>query len=188
GWLVDGAAIMNQVPLQRTSYGPYARAMVRVCKEESFHQRQGYEIMIALANGTPEQKRMAQDALNRWWWPSLMMFGPPDDNSPNTERSMRWRIKRETNDELRQKFVDITVPQADFLNLTVPDPALKWNEAKGGHDFGEVDWEEFYAVVRGEGPVAKERMKARQEAWDNGAWVRDAAAAHEAKRQAKAAA
>ena len=188
GWLVDGAAIMNQVPLQRTSYGPYARAMVRVCKEESFHQRQGYEIMIALANGTPEQKRMAQDALNRWWWPSLMMFGPPDDNSPNTERSMRWRIKRETNDELRQKFVDITVPQADFLNLTVPDPALKWNEAKGGHDFGEVDWEEFYAVVRGEGPVAKERMKARQEAWDNGAWVRDAAAAHVAKRQAKAAA
>ena len=188
GWLVDGAAIMNQVPLQRTSYGPYARAMVRVCKEESFHQRQGYEIMIALANGTPEQKRMAQDALNRWWWPSLMMFGPPDDNSPNTERSMRWRIKRETNDELRQKFVDITVPQADFLNLTVPDPALKWNEAKGGHDYGEVDWEEFYAVVRGEGPVAKERMKARQEAWDNGAWVRDAAAAHEAKRQAKAAA
>jgi ring-1,2-phenylacetyl-CoA epoxidase subunit PaaA len=188
GWLVDGAAIMNQVPLQRTSYGPYARAMVRVCKEESFHQRQGYEIMIALANGTPEQKRMAQDALNRWWWPSLMMFGPPDDNSPNTERSMRWRIKRETNDELRQKFVDITVPQADFLNLTVPDAALKWNEAKGGHDFGEIDWEEFYAVVRGEGPVAKERMKARQEAWDNGAWVRDAAAAHEAKRQAKAAA
>jgi len=188
GWLVDGAAIMNQVPLQRTSYGPYARAMVRVCKEESFHQRQGYEIMIALANGTPEQKRMAQDALNRWWWPSLMMFGPPDDNSPNTERSMRWRIKRETNDELRQKFVDITVPQADFLNLTVPDAALKWNEAKGGHDFGEIDWEEFYAVVRGEGPVAKERMKARQQAWDNGAWVRDAAAAHEAKRQAKAAA
>ena len=188
GWLVDGAAIMNQVPLQRTSYGPYARAMVRVCKEESFHQRQGYEIMIALADGTAEQKRMAQDALNRWWWPSLMMFGPPDDNSPNTERSMRWRIKRETNDELRQKFVDITVPQADFLGLKVPDPALKWNEEKGGHDFGDVDWEEFYAVVRGEGPVAKERMKARREAWDNGAWVRDAAAAHEAKHRAKAAA
>src|SRR4249920_1138959 len=141
GWLVDGAAIMNQVPLQRTSYGPYARAMVRVCKEESFHQRQGYEIMIALANGTAEQMRMAQDALNRWWWPSLMMFGPPDADSPNTEQSMRWRIKRETNDELRQKFVDITVPQADFLNLTVPDAALKWNEAKGGHDFGEIDWE-----------------------------------------------
>jgi len=185
GWLGDGAAIVNQVPLSRCSYGPYARAMARVCKEESFHQRQGYEIMIALANGTPEQKRMAQDALNRWWWPSLMMFGPPDDNSPNTERSMRWRIKRETNDELRQKFVDITVPQADFLNLSVPDPQVKWNEAKGGYDFGEVDWEEFYAVVRGEGPVAKERMKARREAWDNGAWVRDAAAAYEEKRRAK---
>jgi phenylacetate-CoA oxygenase PaaG subunit len=186
GWLVDGAAIMNQVPLQRTSYGPYARAMVRVCKEESFHQRQGYEIMIALANGTEEQKRMAQDALNRWWWPSLMMFGPPDENSPNTERSMRWRIKRETNDELRQKFVDITVPQADFLGLSVPDPEVKWNETKGGYDFGEVDWEEFYAVVRGEGPVAKERMKARIEAWDDGAWVREAAVAHEAKRRQRA--
>jgi len=188
GWLVDGAAIMNQVPLQRTSYGPYARAMVRVCKEESFHQRQGYEIMIALANGTADQKRMAQDALNRWWWPSLMMFGPPDDNSPNTERSMRWRIKRETNDELRQKFVDITKPQADFLGLTVPDPELMWNEEKGGHDFGEVDWEEFYAVVRGEGPVARERITARREAWDNNAWVREAAAAHAAKKQAREAA
>jgi ring-1,2-phenylacetyl-CoA epoxidase subunit PaaA len=188
GWLVDGAAIMNQVPLQRTSYGPYARAMVRVCKEESFHQRQGYEIMIALANGTPEQRWMAQDALNRWWWPSLMMFGPPDADSPNTAQSMRWRIKRETNDELRQKFVDITVPQADFLGLTVPDAALKWNEEKGGYDFGEIDWEEFYAVVRGEGPVAKERMKARREAWDNGAWVREAAAAHEAKRRQRKAA
>ena len=185
GWLVDGAAIMNQVPLQRTSYGPYARAMVRICKEESFHQRQGYEIMIALANGTAEQKRMAQDALNRWWWPSLMMFGPPDEDQPNTAQSMRWRIKRETNDELRQKFVDITVPQADFLGLTVPDADLKWNEEKGGYDFGEVDWEEFYAVVRGEGPVAKERMKARRDAWDNGAWVREAAAAHEAKRRAE---
>ena len=188
GWLVDGAAIMNQVPLQRTSYGPYARAMVRVCKEESFHQRQGYEIMIALAAGTPAQKRMAQDALNRWWWPSLMMFGPPDDNSPNTERSMRWRIKRETNDELRQKCVDIAVPQAEYLGLTVPDPDLKWNADKGGYDFGPIDWEEFYAVVRGEGPVAKERMKDRREAWDNGAWVREAAAAHEAKRAQKAAA
>jgi len=188
GWLVDGAAIMNQVPLQRTSYGPYARAMVRVCKEESFHQRQGYEIMIAMANGTPEQKRMAQDALNRWWWPSLMMFGPPDADSPNTAQSMRWRIKRETNDELRQKFVDITVPQADFLKLKVPDAELQWNEEKGGYDFGEIDWEEFYAVVRGEGPVAKERMKARREAWDNGAWVREAAAAHEAKRRARKAA
>jgi ring-1,2-phenylacetyl-CoA epoxidase subunit PaaA len=188
GWLVDGAAIMNQVPLQRTSYGPYGRAMVRVCKEESFHQRQGYEIMIALANGTAEQRRMAQDALNRWWWPSLMMFGPPDDNSPNTERSMRWRIKRETNDELRQKFVDITVPQAKFLGLTVPDPDLEWNEEKGGYDFGEVDWEEFYAVVRGEGPVAKERMTARREAWQTNAWVREAAAAHAAKQQAREAA
>jgi ring-1,2-phenylacetyl-CoA epoxidase subunit PaaA len=188
GWLVDGAAIMNQVPLQRTSYGPYARAMVRVCKEESFHQRQGYEIMIAMANGTPEQKRMAQDALNRWWWPSLMMFGPPDADSPNTAQSMRWRIKRETNDELRKKFVDITVPQADFLGLKVPDPDLKWNEDKGGYDFGEVDWEEFYSVVRGEGPVAKERMEARRKAWDDGAWVREAAEAHEAKRQARKAA
>jgi ring-1,2-phenylacetyl-CoA epoxidase subunit PaaA len=188
GWLVDGAAIMNQVPLQRTSYGPYARAMVRVCKEESFHQRQGYEIMIALANGTPDQKRMAQDALNRWWWPSLMMFGPPDEDSPNTARSMRWRIKRETNDELRQKFVDITVPQADFLKLTVPDDDLKWNEAKGGYDFGAIDWEEFYAVVRGEGPVAKERITARREAWESNAWVREAAAAHAAKRQAREAA
>ncbi|MFL6741790.1 MAG: 1,2-phenylacetyl-CoA epoxidase subunit PaaA [Sphingomicrobium sp.] len=188
GWLVDGAAIMNQVPLQRTSYGPYARAMVRVCKEESFHQRQGYEIMIALANGTAEQKRMAQDALDRWWWPSLMMFGPPDADSPNTAQSMRWRIKRETNDELRQKFVDITVPQADFLGLKVPDPGLEWNEEKGGYDFGEVDWEEFYAVVRGEGPVAKERMKARRDAWDNGAWVREAAAAHEQKRRERKAA
>jgi ring-1,2-phenylacetyl-CoA epoxidase subunit PaaA len=188
GWLVDGAAIMNQVPLQRTSYGPYARAMVRVCKEESFHQRQGYEIMIAMANGTPEQKRMAQDALNRWWWPSLMMFGPPDADSPNTAQSMRWRIKRETNDELRQKFVDITVPQADYLNLNVPDSDLKWNEEKGGYDFGEIDWEEFYSVVRGEGPVAKERMEARRKAWEDGAWVREAAAAHEAKRRERKAA
>ncbi|HET8613092.1 MAG TPA: 1,2-phenylacetyl-CoA epoxidase subunit PaaA [Sphingomonas sp.] len=188
GWLVDGAAIMNQVPLQRTSYGPYARAMVRVCKEESFHQRQGYEIMMAMAAGTPEQKQMAQDALNRWWWPSLMMFGPPDDKSPNTERSMRWRIKRDTNDELRQKFVDVTVPQAEFLGLTVPDPDLKWNKEKGGYDFGPIDWEEFYAVVRGEGPVAKERMKARRDAWEQGAWVREAAEAHEAKRARKEAA
>jgi len=186
GWLVDGAAIMNQVPLQRTSYGPYARAMVRVCKEESFHQRQGYEIMMVMAAGTADQKRMAQDALNRWWWPSLMMFGPPDADSPNTAQSMRWRIKRDTNDELRQKFVDITVPQADALGLRVPDDALAWNEAKGGYDFGELDWEEFYAVVRGEGPVAKERMKARRDAWEDGAWVREAAAAHAEKRARKA--
>ncbi|MBV8685987.1 MAG: 1,2-phenylacetyl-CoA epoxidase subunit A [Alphaproteobacteria bacterium] len=181
GWLVDGAAIMNQVPLQRTSYGPYARAMVRVCKEESFHQRQGYEIMMVLAAGTPDQKRMAQDALNRWWWPSLMMFGPPDADSPNTAQSMRWRIKRETNDELRQKFVDITVPQADALGLSVPDPALRWDKARGHYDYGEIDWEEFYAVVRGEGPVAKERIAARRQAWEDGAWVRDAAAAHARK-------
>ncbi|MBV9883829.1 MAG: 1,2-phenylacetyl-CoA epoxidase subunit A [Sphingomonadaceae bacterium] len=185
GWLVDGAAIMNQVPLQRTSYGPYARAMVRVCKEESFHQRQGYEIMMHLAAGTAEQKRMAQDALNRWWWPSLMMFGPPDADSPNTAQSMRWRIKRDTNDELRQKFVDITVPQADALGLTVPDPDLAWNEAKQGYDFGTLDWEEFYAVVRGEGPVAKERMKARREAWESNAWVREAAAAYAEKKAAR---
>jgi ring-1,2-phenylacetyl-CoA epoxidase subunit PaaA len=188
GWLVDGAAIMNQVPLQRTSYGPYARAMVRVCKEESFHQRQGYEIMMAMCAGTADQKRMAQDAFTRWWWPSLMMFGPSDDNSPNTAQSMRWRIKRETNDELRQKFVDITVPQADALGLSVPDPALKWNEERGHHDFGEVDWDEFYAVVRGEGPVAKERMKARREAWEKGAWIREAAAAYAAKQVEKKAA
>lgn len=188
GWLVDGAAIMNQVPLQRTSYGPYARAMVRVCKEESFHQRQGYEIMMAMCAGTADQKRMAQDALNRWWWPSLMMFGPSDDNSPNTAQSMRWRIKRDTNDELRQKFVDITKPQADALGLTVPDPDLVWNEAKGGHDFGEVDWEEFYAVVKGEGPVARERMKARRDAWETNAWVREAAVAHAEKKAAKKAA
>ena len=185
GWLVDGAAIMNQVPLQRTSYGPYARAMVRVCKEESFHQRQGYEIMMVMAAGTSDQVRMAQDALNRWWWPSLMMFGPPDADSPNTAQSMRWRIKRDTNDELRQRFVDITVPQADAIGLKVPDTALAWNEAKGGYDFGAVDWDEFYAVVRGEGPVAKERMKARREAWEDGAWVREAAAAHAEKREAK---
>jgi ring-1,2-phenylacetyl-CoA epoxidase subunit PaaA len=186
GWLVDGAAIMNQVPLQRTSYGPYARAMVRVCKEESFHQRQGYEIMMAMCAGTEAQKRMAQDALNRWWWPSLMMFGPSDDNSPNTAQSMRWRIKRDTNDELRQKFVDITKPQADAIGLTVPDPDLAWNEAKQGYDFGEVDWEEFYAVVKGEGPVAKERMKARRDAWETNAWVREAAAAHAEKKACKA--
>jgi ring-1,2-phenylacetyl-CoA epoxidase subunit PaaA len=188
GWLVDGAAIMNQVPLQRTSYGPYARAMVRICKEESFHQRQGYEIMMAMAGGSPAQKRMAQDALNRWWWPSLMMFGPPDVNSPNSAQSIRWRIKRETNDQLRQRFVDVTVPQAEAIGLTVPDSALKWNEELGSYDFGEIDWEEFYAVVRGEGPVAKERMAARVNAWEDGAWVREAALAHEAKRGARMAA
>lgn len=188
GWLVDGAAIMNQVPLQRTSYGPYARAMVRVCKEESFHQRQGYEIMMAMAGGTPDQKRMAQDALNRWWWPAIMMFGPPDDNSPNSAQSMRWRIKRETNDELRQKFVDITAPQAELLGLSVPDPDLLWNDERGSYDYGAIDWEEFYAVVRGEGPAAMERITDRRSAWDNGAWVREAASAYNAKKNARIAA
>ena len=188
GWLVDGAAIMNQVPLQRNSYGPYARAMVRVCKEESFHQRQGYEIMMAMSNGTADQKSMAQDALNRWWWPSIMMFGPPDENSPNSAQSFRWRIKRDSNDDLRQKFIDVTVPQAEYLGLTVPDAELKWNADRGQYDFGPIDWEEFYAVVRGEGPVAKERMEARREAWANGAWVREAAHAHEAKRAQRSAA
>ena len=188
GWLVDGAAIMNQVPLQRTSYGPYARAMVRICKEESFHQRQGYDLLLSMVKGTPAQREMAQDALNRWWWPALMMFGPPDDNSPNSAQSMRWRIKRETNDELRQKFVDATVPQAELLGLTVPDPDLRWNEERGLYDFGKIIWDEFYAVVRGEGPVARERMEARRAARDNGAWVREAAAAFEAKRAARRAA
>jgi ring-1,2-phenylacetyl-CoA epoxidase subunit PaaA len=188
GWLVDGAAIMNQVPLQRTSYGPYARAMVRICKEESFHQRQGFEIMTVLASGSAAQRRMAQDALNRWWWPSLMMFGPPDDNSPNSAQSMRWRIKRESNDEIRQRFIDATAPQAEAIGLAIPDPALKWNEARGAYDFGEIDWEEFYAVVRGEGPLAKERMAARVSAWEDGAWVREAALAHAAKHDARMAA
>jgi ring-1,2-phenylacetyl-CoA epoxidase subunit PaaA len=162
--------------------------MVRICKEESFHQRQGYEIMSVLAAGTPEQKRMAQDALDRWWWPSLMMFGPPDDKSPNTAQSVRWRIKRETNDELRQRFVDVTVPQAEAIGLRVPDPALRWNEARGSYDFGAIDWEEFYAVVRGEGPVAKERTQARVKAWEDGAWVREAAAVHASKRAMRMAA
>jgi ring-1,2-phenylacetyl-CoA epoxidase subunit PaaA len=188
GWLVDGAAIMNQVPLQRASYGPYARAMVRVCKEESFHQRQGFELISAMALVTAAQLRMAQDAFERWWWPALMMFGPPDDNSPNTAQSMRWRIKRETNDELRQKFVDVTVPQAELIGLKVPDPDLRWNEKKGGYDFGVIDWEEFNAVVRGEGPLGRERITARKAAWDEGAWVREAALTFSEKRQARKAA
>jgi ring-1,2-phenylacetyl-CoA epoxidase subunit PaaA len=188
GWLVDGAAIMNQVMLQKTSYGPYSRAMIRICKEESFHQRQGYEIMSVLAAGTPEQKAMAQDALNRFWWPSLMMFGPPDENSPNTEQSMRWKIKRETNDELRQKFVDRTVPQAEFIGLTVPDNDLKWNEAKQSYDWGTPDWEEFNNVIKGNGPCNKERLAARVKAHENGAWVREAAAAYAVKQQQKVAA
>jgi ring-1,2-phenylacetyl-CoA epoxidase subunit PaaA len=184
GWLVDGAAIANQVMLCRTSYGPYARAMVRICKEESFHQRQGYEIMMHLAAGTPEQKAMAQDALNRWWWPSLMMFGPPDDQSPNTAQSMAWRIKRKTNDELRQEFVDKTVPQVEFLGLHVPDSDLKWNEARGHYDFGPIDWEEFFQVIAGNGPCNKERLAARQKAHDDGMWVREAALAHAQKQAA----
>lgn len=182
GWLVDGAAIMNQVPLCRTSYGPYSRAMIPVCKEESFHQRQGYEIMLTLAQGTDIQKKMAQDALNRWWWPALMMFGPTDDNSPNTQQSMKWKIKRFTNDELRQKFVDVTVEQANIIGLTIPDPDLKWNEERGHYDFGKIDWDEFWNVVKGNGPCNKERLKARKDAWENGQWVRDAAIAYAEKR------
>ena len=187
GWLVDGAAIMNQVPLCRCSYGPYARAMVRVCKEESFHQRQGYEIMIALAKGTPEQKKMAQDAFNRWWWPSLMMFGPTDKDSANSAQNMAWKIKRHSNDELRQKFVDMTVAQAEYLGLTIPDPDLKWNEERGHYDFGEIDWTEFNEVVKGNGPCNKERLAAKQKAWDEGKWVREAAVAYAEKQKAKAA-
>ena len=181
GWLVDGAAIMNQVPLCRCSYGPYARAMIRVCKEESFHQRQGYEIILTLAEGSEAQKDMAQDALNRWWWPSLMMFGPPDGESPNSDQSTLWKIKRFTNDELRQKFVDATVPQALRLGLSLPDEALKWNETQERYDYGEIDWDEFWNVVKGHGPLNKERVAARKKAWDEGAWVRDAAMAHAKK-------
>ena len=188
GWLVDGAAIMNQVPLCRCSFGPYARAMVRVCKEESFHQRQGYELMMTLAEGTDEQKEMAQDALNRWWWPSLMMFGPHDADSTNSDMSMKWKIKRFTNDELRQKFVDATVPQAQRIGLTIPDPDLKWNEEKGGYDFGAIDWDEFWRVVKGGGPMNRDRISARRKAWEDGAWVREAALAHAEKRKARQAA
>lgn len=191
GWLVDGAAIMNQVPLCRTSYGPYARAMVRVCKEESFHQRQGFEIMLTLSNGSAIQKKMAQDALNRWWWPSLMMFGPPDAESPHTEQSVRWRIKRFTNDELRQKFVDVTVEQAKILGLTVPDEHLKWNEERGHYDMGPINWDEFWNVVKGNGPCNKQRVETRKQAWEDGAWVRDAALAYakkKAERSSKSAA
>jgi len=183
GWLVDGAAIINQVMLTRTSYGPYARAMVRICKEESFHQRQGFEIMLTLCEGTPVQKQLAQDALNRWWWPSLMMFGPPDAESTHTEQSMKWKIKLKSNDELRQQFVDITVGQAEILGLSIPDPDLKWNEERGQYDFGEIDWEEFWEVVKGNGPCNIERLAARNEAWDKGAWVREAAIAHAEKKK-----
>jgi ring-1,2-phenylacetyl-CoA epoxidase subunit PaaA len=182
GWLVDGAAIINQIPLTRCSYGPYARAMVRICKEESFHQRQGFEVLTTLCTGTPEQKALAQDALDRWWWPVVMMFGPPDAESQHNERSMRWKIKLYTNDELRQKFVDQTVPQADFLGLRIPDPELRWNAERDHYDFGTPDWSEFYDVVRGNGPCNRERLRARRTAHDDGAWVREAAAANAAKR------
>ena len=185
GWLVDGAAIMNQVPLQRTSFGPYARAMVRICKEESFHQRQGYDIMMKMARGTPEQRRMAQDALDRFWYPSLMMFGPSDKDSVHSTQSMRWKIKMNSNDELRQKFVDQTVPQAEFLGLTIPDETLRWNEDKGGYDFAEPDWDEFFAVLAGNGPMASERMEARQKAWSDGAWFREGLMAHAEKQRAR---
>ncbi|MDC3348445.1 1,2-phenylacetyl-CoA epoxidase subunit A [Paracoccaceae bacterium] len=185
GWLVDGAAIMNQIPLCRCSYGPYARAMIRVCKEESFHQRQGFEIMTVLAQGSDEQKEMAQDALNRFWWPALMMFGPHDSESSNGDQSMAWKIKRFTNDELRQKFVDATVPQAEYLGLTLPDPDLKYNEETGSYDFGAIDWDEFWRTVKGGGVMTRERLAARNKAWDEGEWVRDAALAHAAKRKAR---
>jgi ring-1,2-phenylacetyl-CoA epoxidase subunit PaaA len=183
GWLVDGAAIVNQVSLQRTSYGPYSRAMVRICKEESFHQRQGYEIMISLAKGTPEQKAMAQEAFNRWWWPSLMMFGPSDKESAHSAQNMAWKIKRHSNDELRQKFVDMTVPQAEYLGLTIPDKDLRWNETTQHYDFGEIDWTEFNEVVKGNGPCNKQRIETRQKAHSNGEWVRDAAVAYAKKKQ-----
>ena len=186
GWLVDGAAITNQVALCRTSYGPYARAMVRICKEESFHQRQGYEIMLALSRGSGEQRAMAQDALDRWWWPALMMFGPSDRDSVHTAQSMAWKIKRVSNDDLRQQFVDATVPQANYLGLQIPDPELRWSEDRGHYDFGPVDWDEFWTVVEGNGPCNRERMEHKIKAWEDGAWVREAAAAYAAK-QARAA-
>jgi ring-1,2-phenylacetyl-CoA epoxidase subunit PaaA len=185
GWLVDGAAIMNQIPLCRCSYGPYSRAMIRVCKEESFHQRQGYDIMLRLSRGTPEQQQLAQDALNRWWWPSLMMFGPSDAESMHTGQSARWKIKRFTNDELRQKFVDFTVPQAEFLGLVIPDPQLRWDDGSKHYLFGEIDWNEFKNVLKGHGPCNRERLAARRRADEEGRWVRDAALAHAAKQQSQ---
>jgi ring-1,2-phenylacetyl-CoA epoxidase subunit PaaA len=184
GWLVDGAAICNQVPLCRSSYGPYARAMIRVCKEESFHQRQGFELLMTMMRGTDAQREMVQESVNRWWWPALMMFGPPDEQSPNTEQSMAWGIKRNTNDELRQRFVDMSVPQAQVLGVTLPDPELEWNDERGAHDFGTPDWDEFMNVVRGNGPCNAERIANRQAAHDDGAWVRHAAAAFARKNQA----
>ena len=187
GWLVDGAAIMNQVPLQRTSYGPYSRAMIRICKEESFHQRQGFDIMMKMANGTAAQKKMAQDALNRFWYPALMMFGPSDKDSVHSAQSMAWKIKINTNDELRQKFVDQTAPQADYLGLEIPDPNLSWNDDKGGYDFSEPDWNEFFQVIRGHGPCNADRMRVRRKAWDDGAWVRDGLMAYAEKTRVAAA-
>ena len=186
GWLVDSAAIVNQVSLCRCSYGPYARAMVRICKEESFHMRQGFELLMALCQGAPEQKDMAQDAVNRWWWPSLMMFGPSDAASKHSAQSMKWKIKRNSNDELRQKFVDLSVPQADYLGLTLPDPELRWNAERGHYDFGAPDWEEFNRVLAGKGPCNHERMAARVKAHEDGAWVREAALAHAAKQRQRA--
>ena len=183
GWLVDGAAILNQIPLCRTSYGPYARAMVRICKEESFHQRQGFEVLLTLSKGTEEQKAMCQDAINRWWWPSIMMFGPTDDASPNTEQSMRWKIKRFSNDELRQKFIDMIAEQVKVLGMTLPDAGLKWNEERKHYDFGKINWEEFWNVLAGNGPCNKQRLQARVKAWEDGTWVRDAALAHTEKKK-----
>jgi len=183
GWLVDGAAIMNQVMLTRTSYGPYARAMVRICKEESFHQRQGFEILLVLSKGTGEQKAMCQDAINRWWWPSLMMFGPHDSESTNSEQSMKWKIKRKSNDELRQNFVDMCAEQVKILGMKIPDDKLKWNEERMHYDFGEINWDEFWNVVKGNGPCNKQRIEARRKAWEEGEWVREAAAAFAKKRK-----
>jgi ring-1,2-phenylacetyl-CoA epoxidase subunit PaaA len=182
GWLVDGAAIMNQVMLCRTSYGPYARAMVRICKEESFHQRQGFDILHVLSKGTEAQKAMCQDAINRWWWPSLMMFGPKDSDSTHSDQSMAWKIKRMSNDELRQKFVDMIAEQVKILGMTLPDPGLRWNDARGHYDFGEIDWDEFWNVVRGNGPCNRERLEARRKAHDEGRWVREAALAYAEKK------
>ena len=185
GWLVDGAAIINQIPLCRCSYGPYARAMVRVCKEEAFHARQGFDLLMSLCKGTPEQKQMAQEALNRWWWPMLMMFGPPDTESVNSQQSMQWKIKLFSNDELRQRMVDQTVPQAEYLGLTIPDPDLKWNEARGHYDYGAIDWSEFYNVVKGNGPCNRDRLDTRRKAWDDGAWFREGLQANADKRAAR---
>lgn len=182
GWLVDGAAIINQVMLCRTSYGPYARGMVRICREESFHQRQGFQILLTLSQGSKEQREMCQESINRWWWPSLMMFGPRDKDSAHSDRSMKWKIKRMSNDDLRQKFVDMIAEQVKILGMTLPDPELKWNEERGHYDFGEIDWDEFWNVVKGNGPCNKQRLDARRSAWEEGAWVREAAEAHAQKK------